>query len=71
MSLARSIRRSSCAAANMIRAIFASSDGCTPNPAMPNQRRVPLIGSLNSTATSASPVTPTAVARTAGFFNRR
>ena len=28
---------------------FASSDGCTPNPPTPNQRRLPLMGVLNRT----------------------
>ena len=37
---------------------FASSDGCTPNPPMPNHRRLPLIGGLNSTATSANVTMP-------------
>ena len=34
-----------------IAASFASSDGCTPMPAMPNQRRALLTGALKSTAT--------------------
>ena len=37
-----------------IAASFASSDGCTPMPPTPNQRRAPLTGGLKSTATSAS-----------------
>ena len=41
-----------------IAASFASSDGCMPKPPTPNQRRVPLIGGPNSTATSVRPTTP-------------
>ena len=39
---------------NRIAASLASSDGWMPKPPMPNQRRVPLIGRANSTATSIS-----------------
>ncbi len=51
----RCIRRSSISAVNSTQAILASSDGWMPRPPMPNQRRVPLIGALNSTATSITP----------------
>ena len=40
-------------------ASLASSDGCTPMPPMPNQRRAPLTGALNSTAISATATIPT------------
>ena len=57
----RSMRRSSSAAIKKMALSFASSDGCTPKPATPNQRRLPLIGALNSTATSAKTTTPSAI----------
>ena len=41
-----------------ITASFASSDGWTPKPPMPNQRRVPLTGALKSTATSTTATMP-------------
>ena len=50
----RSMRRSRIAATKKIMASLANSDGCTPMPAMPNQRRAPLMRGPNSTAISAS-----------------
>ena len=43
---------------NKIVTSLASSDGWTPMPPMPNQRRAPLTGALNSTAISANATTP-------------
>ena len=57
-SLMRCMRRSSSAAMKKIAASFASSDGWTPMPAIPNQRRALLTGGLNSTATSARVTMP-------------
>ena len=54
-----------------ITASLAISDGWMPNPAMPNQRRVPLIGALNSTATSASTAKPSAAQIMAGWRQTR
>ena len=54
----RCIRRSRIAAMKMIAASFANSDGWTPMPAIPNQRRALLTGALNSTTTSASATRP-------------
>ena len=56
-SLIRDMRRSRIIAVKMIAVSLASSDGWMPKPPMPNQRRVPLIGALNSTAINSSPTT--------------
>ena len=50
----------------MMTAILASSDGCTPSGPNPSHRVAPLRRGPNSTATSASPTTPSAVQITAG-----
>ena len=65
------MRRSSSAAVKKITASLAISDGWMPNPAMPNQRRVPLMGALNSTATSASAAKPSAAQIMAGWRQTR
>ncbi len=49
-----------------IAASFASSDGCTPMPATPNQRRALFTGALKSTITSATVTTPRAVQMNTG-----
>ena len=51
----RCIRRSSISAVKSTHATLASSDGWMPSPPRPNQRRDPLTGGLNSTATSSRP----------------
>ena len=66
MSSMRSIRRSSRAAMKKIALSFASSDGCTPNPPRPNQRRLPLIGVLNRTTTRAHTTNPSAIQMNVG-----
>ena len=66
MSSMRSIRRSRSAAMKKIALSFASSDGCTPNPPRPNQRRLPLMGVLNRTPTSASTTNPSAIQMNVG-----
>ena len=67
----RCMRRSSSAAVKKMTASLASSDGWMPNPPIPNQRRVPLIGLLNRTATSASAATPSADQMSSGCFHVR
>ncbi len=62
----RSMRRSRIAATKKITTIFANSDGCTPMPAMANQRRAPLMRGPNSTPTSAIATMASAVQITAG-----
>ena len=52
---------------NKITTIFASSDGCTPKPPMPNQRRAPLIGALEQHGNQRdSTTTPSAGQMTTG-----
>jgi hypothetical protein len=50
---------------------LAISDGWTPTPATPNQRREPLIDGPKSTATRATVERPSAVQITTGCFRVR
>ncbi len=65
------MRRSSSAAVKKMTASLATSDGWMPKPAMPNQRRVPLMGALNRTATSARAAKPSAAQMSAGWRHTR
>ncbi len=63
----RCMRRSRISAVKNTQAIFASSDGWMPRPPRPNHRRVPLIGALNSTATSISVTRPSSAQTNVSF----
>ena len=53
---------------NNTAATLASSEGCTPNPPMPNHRRDPLIGRAKSTAISSAATTASATQTTWSFL---